>query len=153
MGRIPLGGFEERKFFLFYQTLSQHRLLISSIYMEGRALAWYMWMDNSGALTSWEAFTKALEIRFGPSPFYDPVEALIKLTQTATVEDFQSHFEFIANRTKDLPEPFLIGCFINGLREDIRLTVKMFKPTTLSSAFVLARMQEEKCLAEAKLSG
>lgn len=152
-GTDPSGWiYKAQKFFLYYQTPPQHKLLISSIYMEGRALAWYMLMENSKELTSWEAFTRALEIRFGLSPYNydpcycDPVEALIKLTQTSSVEKFQSHFERLANRTKGLPAAFMISCFINGLREEIGVTVKMFKPTTLSCAFELARMQEEESM-------
>ena len=139
--------YRAQQFFQYYQTPLHDRFLISSIHMEGRALAWYMCIENSKELTSWEGFTRALETRFDPSPYYDPVEALLKLRQTSTVEDFQSRFELHAIRTNGLPETFKLACYLNGLREDIKYTVKMCKPTTVTSAFALARMQEENILS------
>ncbi|KAF8413581.1 hypothetical protein HHK36_001572 [Tetracentron sinense] len=110
----------------------------------GKALPWYTWMKNSVALTSWDAFAWSLEIRFGPTEYDDPVDALTKLRQTSTVDDYQTRFETLANRTDGLNEPFMVSCFLSDLKDDIRFSVKMFKPSTLSSTFGLARIQEEK---------
>lgn len=38
----------------------------------------------------------------------------------------------------------MISCFVGELKEDIRLDVQMFKPTSLSAAIGLAWLQEEK---------
>ncbi|KAF8411843.1 hypothetical protein HHK36_004402 [Tetracentron sinense] len=144
-GTDPIGWlYRAHQFFNFHQTPLQQRLPIASFHMEGKALAWYQWMEGSGALTSWDAFAQALEIQYGPTMYDDPVESLTKLRQVTSVEDYQTQFEFLANRTDGLTEPFMISCFMSGLKDDIRLTVKMFKPTTLSVAFGLARIQEEK---------
>jgi hypothetical protein len=54
--------------------------------MEGKAITWYQELEETEILTSWEAFVKALQIRFGTSSYDDPMEALISIKQTSTVE-------------------------------------------------------------------
>ncbi|KAJ4965781.1 hypothetical protein NE237_017630 [Protea cynaroides] len=118
--------------------------MISSFHMDGKALQWYQRMHRNGEFVSWEAFTKALEIRFGPSEFDDHQGALSKLTQTASVQDYQSQFEALANHTTNISSSFLISCFISGLRPDIRSEVLAFRPATMSQTIALARLQEAK---------
>ena len=43
-----------------------------------------------------------------------------------------------------LPEIFLIGCFIAGLRDEIRLDVKIKQPHTLADTIGVARLIEER---------
>ncbi|KAL5744237.1 hypothetical protein ACOSQ2_027353 [Xanthoceras sorbifolium] len=47
-----------------------------------------------------------------------------------TVQSYQEAFEKLSHRVDNLPENFLIGCFIAGLRDDIRLDVKVKQPQT-----------------------
>ena len=56
----------------------------------------------------------------------------------------------LANKTKGLLEEFFIGCFVSGLKEEIKAEVLMFKPKTISQAMGLARLQEDKLTAIAK---
>lgn len=60
------------------------------------------------------------------------------------MEQYQSQLEVLANRIEGLTESFMASYFLGGLKEDIRLIVKIFKPSNLSEAFGLARIQEEK---------
>ncbi|XP_042950090.1 uncharacterized protein LOC122282205 [Carya illinoinensis] len=117
---------------------------MASFYMDCKALIWFQEMEDSGHLPNWDAFTKALLIRFGPNIYDDPIEELTKLRQSGFVVDYQSKFETLTNRLRGLSEAYKLSCFVSGLRDDIRLTVKMFNPTNLISAFGLARIQEEK---------
>lgn len=59
--------FKIKQFFYFHCTPEAQRLHITSLYMEGEALTWFQWMDSNGLLHSWQAFLRALEIRFAPS--------------------------------------------------------------------------------------
>ena len=43
----------------------------------------------------------------------------------------------------NLLENFLIGCFITGLRDDIRIDVKIKQPVTLADTIGVARLIEE----------
>lgn len=54
-------------------------------------------MERSGAIASWETLERALLTRFGPQAYDDPMEGLVKLKQTGTVEDYTSQFEILAN--------------------------------------------------------
>lgn len=44
----------------------------------------------------------------------------------------------------DLPKSFLVGLFVEGLKNEIRLEVKMQRPHSLSTAIGLVRLVEEK---------
>lgn len=96
----------------------------------------------SGPLT-WEEYTKAILLRFGPTDYEDPSEALTRLKQTSSVEAYQESFEKLSHRVDGLPENFFVGCFIVGLRDDIRLDVKIKQPKTLADASGVARLIEE----------
>ncbi|PNX62323.1 hypothetical protein L195_g061091, partial [Trifolium pratense] len=114
--------------------------------MEGEALTWFQWMHQNGQLMNWGTFLHALEIRFAPSQYEDPKGALFKLTQTASVKDYQTQFELLANRIIGLPPACYLSCFVSGLKPAIRREVLAFQPTTLIQAISLAKLQEEKLL-------
>ena len=77
--------YKANQFFNFHNSPAQHRLFIASFHMEGKAITWYQELEETGILTSWEAFIKALQIRFGTSSYDDPMEALISIKQASTV--------------------------------------------------------------------
>ena len=77
----------------------------------------------------------------------DPAASLSKLQHTSSVRGYQTKFEILANRVNDLPESYLISCFILGLREDIKVGVCLLRPAALSKAFDLAICQEESVWA------
>jgi hypothetical protein len=93
---------------------------------------------------TWTEFTTALLSRFGPTDYDDPSESLHRLKQLTTVAAYQEAFERLANRVEGLPESFLVGCFIGGLKEEIRLEVKLKNPRRLVEAIGVARLVEEK---------
>jgi hypothetical protein len=66
------------------------------------------------------------------------------LKQTSTVAVYQEAFERLSHRVDGLPETFLIGCFIAGLRDEIRLDVKIKQPKTLADTIGVARLVEER---------
>ncbi|KAF5470266.1 hypothetical protein F2P56_010790, partial [Juglans regia] len=135
--------YKANHFFNFYNTLPQHKLRLASFHMEGQALIWFQDLEESGGLDNWEGFTQALLTRFGPSSYDDPIELLTRLKQVGTVEEYKSKFEALSNRLGGLSESYKLSCFLSGLRDDIRLSVKMFKPEKLLTAYGLARIQEE----------
>lgn len=83
-------------------------------------------------------------LRFGPTEFDDPSESLHRLKQSTTVATYIESFERLSHRIENLPESFLLGCFVGGLKEEIRLEVKLKKPRTVVDAMGLARLVEEK---------
>nr|TKR74530.1 hypothetical protein D5086_0000295630 [Populus alba] len=57
---------------------------------------------------------------------------------------YQEAFERLSRRVDNLPEKFLVGCFIAGLRDDIRIDVKIKQPVTLADTIGVARLIEER---------
>lgn len=76
-------------------------------------------MFYSNQLTSWTNFLHALQLRFGPSHFDDPQRALLKLTQTTTVKDYQTQFESLPTRVIGLHRHFFLSYFISELKPHI----------------------------------
>nr|GEY90443.1 gypsy/Ty3 retroelement polyprotein [Tanacetum cinerariifolium] len=74
------------------------------------------------------------------------------LKQDGEVKVYQEQSESLLNRL-DLTESYAVCFFIGGLKSEIGMPVKMFKPTTLKDASCLARMQEATlALPKAKLA-
>lgn len=63
---------------------------------------------------------------------------------------YKSQFEGLSNRLKGLYERHKLSCFLSGLKEEIRLPVRMLSPINLNAAFVLAKIQEEYLLSTRK---
>lgn len=82
-------------------------------------------------------------MRFGPSTYDDPMEALTKLRQMETVEEYNVEFENLSNRLGRLSDPHKLSYFFSGLKDEIRLAARMFNPRDLLTAFSLAKIQEE----------
>ncbi|KAL5756245.1 hypothetical protein ACOSQ2_020991 [Xanthoceras sorbifolium] len=89
-------------------------------------------------------FTTALLHHFGPTDYNDPSKALSRLKQTTTVNAYQVEFEKLSHKIDDLPEKFLVGSFIAGLKDEIRLNVRIKQPKTLSETISVAHLIEER---------
>lgn len=70
----------------------------------------------------------------------------MQLRQTTKMDAYQKVFEKLSHEVDDLPENFLIGCFIVGLQDEVRLEVKIQHPTTFSDTIRIARLVEGKNL-------
>lgn len=90
--------YKVNNFFLYYNTPSHQRLLLASFHMEGKALIWFHDLEESGMLLDWNAFVKTLLSRFGSSCYDDPMEALTRLRQTDSMEDYKAKFKALLNR-------------------------------------------------------
>ena len=78
--------------------------------------------------TSWEAFVRSLHVRFGTTTYDDPMETLTRLRQVNSVVQYKGQFESLSNCVKELYEKHKLSSFLSGLKEEIRLLVKMFNP-------------------------
>lgn len=127
-------------FFAYHNTIPQQRLSLVSFHMEGRALIWFQDLEESGFLTDWDTFVKALLMRFGANFYDDPMEALTSLRQTDSMEEYKEKFEALSNRLRGLSETYKLSCFLSGLKDEIRLPVRMFSPTSLLTAYGLSKI-------------
>ena len=56
---------------------------------------------------------------------------------------YKGNFEILSNRILGLSETHKLSCFLSGLKDEIRLPVRMLVPKTLNEAFGFAKIQEE----------
>ena len=144
-GEDPMGWvYRTGQYFEFKDIPTSQRVHLASFHLEGVALKWHRWVAKIRGLSSWEEFTKTLLQRFGPTDYEDPSEALTRLKQVSNVAHYQENFEQLSHKVDGLPEHYLVGCFVAGLRDDIRLDVKIKQPRTLSDAIGVARLVEER---------
>lgn len=59
-------------------------------------------MTRHDSFHSWVAFTQALELEFGSSPYECPKSHLFKLTQTNFMHDYYVQFIALANRVQSI---------------------------------------------------
>lgn len=71
------------------------------------------------------------------------MESLTKLRQTSNVVAYKGRFEALSNKIKGLSDSHKLSCFLSGLKDEVRLPVKMLHPKNLNEAFGLAKIQEE----------
>ncbi|XP_028115673.1 uncharacterized protein LOC114313491 [Camellia sinensis] len=144
-GDDPTGWiFKAEQYFEFKNVAPDQQVQLASFHLEGIALQWLRWLTKFRGPLTWNELTKALLLRFGPTDYEDPSEALTCLKQTSTVATYQETFEMLSHRVDGLPENYLIGCFIAGLCDDIRLDVKLKQPCTLADTIGAARLIEER---------
>nr|KYP46439.1 Transposon Ty3-I Gag-Pol polyprotein [Cajanus cajan] len=136
--------FKAEQFFSYYRTPDDQRLLIASIHLDKDVVPWYQMMIREHPFHSWIAFTRALEMEFGPSPYEGPRSQLFKLTQTNSVQAYYVQFTALANRVQGVTQEALLDCFVGGLKPDIRRDVIAQSPPSLLRTVSLAKLYEEK---------
>lgn len=142
-GENPNGWlYKCERFFEYNSTDVLDKVKLASLHLEDLPLQWFQWFEKCHHHISWDLFKQGLIARFGPNTYEDAVGDLTKLKQTTTVKAYQEQFEILANKTQNLPENFFVSCFISGLKEEIQPGVLMFRPTSITQAIGLAKLQE-----------
>ena len=59
------------------------------------------------------------------------MEALISIKQISTIEAYKTQFEMLFNRARGLSNSYKLNCFLGGLKEEIRISVRIL-PSELS---------------------
>jgi hypothetical protein len=129
------------QYFHYYQVLEPEKVMHASYHLDEEALVWFQ--DCEHELHGWNDFVRAIQIRFGPASYDDPMELLTKLKQTHSIAAYKSQFELTSNRVRDLSDMHKLSCFMSGMKDEIRLAVKMQGPRNLGEAYALAKIQEE----------
>uniref|UniRef100_A0A1D1ZCI9 Retrotransposon-derived protein PEG10 n=1 Tax=Anthurium amnicola TaxID=1678845 RepID=A0A1D1ZCI9_9ARAE len=140
------------QYFNFYRIPDQHHVTTASYYLSGDALQWFWGFSTANNSGSWFEFVDALEQRFGPHPFDDPLSALSKLLQSGSVMDYQREFERLRNRIRGVPDENILGTLLGGLQIPLQYEVRALNPPTLLEAMRLARLCEAKTLAHSQVS-
>ena len=65
---------------------------------------------------------------------------------------YKAQFEVLSNRIKGLSSAHKLSCFLSGLKDAIRLPIRMLNPQSLNEAFGLSKIQEEYNWSYKKIS-
>ena len=123
-GEDPIGWlYRAEQYFEFQNIRAAQRVQLVAFHLKGIASQWFCWLTKFYGPLTWDELTQAISLRFDPTEYEDPSEALTGLKQTSTVAVYQEAFERLSHKVDGLPETFLIGCFIVGLWDEIRLDV------------------------------
>ena len=105
---------------------------MASYHLDGEALIWFLDVEQAGGFTSWDVFIRALQTQFGVTAYDDPMEALTRLQQVSSVVAYKGNFEILSNRIMGLSESHKMSCFLSGLKDEIRLPIRMLVPKSLN---------------------
>ena len=129
------------QYFHYYQIPKPEKVMHASYHLDEEALVWFQ--DCEHQLQGWNDFVRAKQIRFGLASYDDPMELLTKLKQTYTIVAYKSQFELTSNRVRDLSDMHKLSCFMSGVKDEIRLAVKVQGLRNLGETYALAKIQEE----------
>ncbi|WVZ14456.1 hypothetical protein V8G54_012022 [Vigna mungo] len=132
------------RYFRLKEVSEEERMQAVRVALEGRALNWFQWWETCNPNPTWEAFKVAIVRRFQPTMLQNPFELLIGLRQSGLVEEYIEQFEQYAGFLKGIPQDYLVGIFLNGLKEEIKAEVKLYEPNNLLELMMKAQMVEEK---------
>ncbi|GKB38262.1 putative unclassified retrotransposon protein [Tanacetum coccineum] len=93
-GEDPKGWlYQAEQYFEFQRVETEDQVQLASFHLDGIALQWHRWITKFRGPMTWAEFSKAVLVRFGPTEYEDPAEALSRLKQTTTVASYQEAFE------------------------------------------------------------
>ncbi|KAL5564072.1 hypothetical protein UlMin_033819 [Ulmus minor] len=146
-GENPHGWIFRAEIYFAYRGVEEtKKIIVATICLEGRALSWYLSADAKTSFHSWPEFRAALLARFSHLGDEDPTEQLLALRQEGSVVDFRDHFEMLAVALPQLPESVFKSAFINRLREEIHVELRLLRPGDLEVIMVTAQQIEERNL-------
>ncbi|KAK1407718.1 hypothetical protein QVD17_39342 [Tagetes erecta] len=126
-------------FFDLNQTSMDSRVQLAQLSMIGVAQHWFTIITQVRPSLSWLEFQSELLHRFTGLAIQNPYEQLATIKQSDSIFDYIDDFEYVLSLVPRLPESQTIGYFIAGLKEDVKLQVRLHRPTTCIDAMYLAK--------------
>jgi len=139
-----------KRYFHLKEVTEEERMKAVLIALEGKALNWFQWWQSCNPKPTWDPFKIVLVHRFQPTMLDNPFEILIGLKQTGLVEEYIENFEQYVGFLKNVEQDYLIGIFLNELKEGIKAEVKLYEPKSLAELMMKAKMVEEKIRVTSK---
>ncbi|WVY89402.1 hypothetical protein V8G54_034916 [Vigna mungo] len=124
----------------------KERMKAVMVALEGKALNWFQWWETCHPHPTWEAFKDVVVRRFQPTMLQNPFEVLLGLRQTEPIGEYIEQFEQYVGFMKGIQQDYLVGIFLNGLRDEIKVEVKLYDLQTLAELMMKAQIVEYKLL-------
>jgi hypothetical protein len=135
-------------YFDMYRVPEHHWVSSATLHLEGHAALWFQAYKRTHRLLIWDDFMQAVVEEFGQDEFDGQMTKLLQLKQTGSVAEYRLAFEecmyHLISIDASLSTRWFVSQFVFGLREDIRLAVRLQGPTSITRAASLARIQEEE---------
>jgi hypothetical protein len=107
------------------------------------------WLRSTGINTnslSWSEFSTLIIGRFAAETSLELIDSFWHMEQSSNVNAYIDIFEELMGKLKvhntTLLDEYFVGCFISGLKEDIKIPLRSHNPTTLVQAYALASNYE-----------
>jgi hypothetical protein len=133
-------------YFQLYAIPADFRVIVASLHMIGKASHWFQTYKLSAGNLTWEAFVVVVSHEFEVNAHRMKTMELLKLKQIRSVEEYKDQFDqlvyHIMMYDKSISETMLVSHFLLGLKAELRHSVEMHLPATVSQASTLAAVQE-----------
>ncbi|KAJ4817820.1 polyprotein [Rhynchospora pubera] len=133
-------------YFDIYQIPPVHRTRMAVINFVGEASIWYRQFKKTIDNPPWELLVDGVYHRFTQNAAQELIGEFKRLHQVGKVQDYIRQFDTLQTKLMYerpyLPPEFYVSTFVEGLRDDIKAMVTMFKPQSLYDAYNLAGQYE-----------
>lgn len=135
-------------FFELYHVMPALRTRYASLNFKGTAALWLRNVEAKGRLEEWGEMCRLVHEKFGKNKYVHYRRQLRKLKQTDSVSEYVEQFDKLRHQlllyNPALDESFFVEEFIEGLKPELRTTVRLRLPEDLDTASLLALLQEEE---------
>lgn len=135
-------------YFELYRVKPQLWVTTASLYVDGHAALWLQAFRQTHVQVTWTQFCQAVVEEFGPDEFEGQMHKLLQLRHTGTVAEYRRQFEIhmyhLLSLDPSLSSKFFVTQFVLGLKDEIRMAVRIQAPTSITRATVFAKIQEEE---------
>ncbi|XP_028552250.1 uncharacterized protein LOC114580023 [Dendrobium catenatum] len=136
------------RYFAVNGVTEEEKLMAVPVCLEGKALAWFQWLEGRQHVRSWEEFKDLLLHRFRMSSEGTHYEQFVALVQEGTVAEYRKHFELLSSRLRGITDDLLEGNFMKGLKPHIRAAIRVVDPHGLVKIMETAQLVEDKLKVE-----
>ena len=112
--------------------------------LEGEAMMWHKWMNQRIPVRRWENLKNLILERFRPFEDGDLYEQWMSVEQMGSVADYRREFVERLTYLDVVDEPVMMGAFLRGLCEEVKIELRLMGPTSLDQAMDWAELIDRK---------
>jgi hypothetical protein len=135
------------KYFDMYCVSRDTWASFATLHFRGNAALWLQTYEAMHDVDCWEELVVAVTQKFGRDKHHRYLEALERIAQLGSVDDYHHKFEELMHKVlvynNNYDEAFFVTKFVKGLKMEIQTTIRLHKPRTVDAALSLAQTQED----------
>lgn len=128
----------------FYRLTEEDKLEAAVVALEGDALLWFQWEHRWRPIQNWEEMKTMVRRQFRSTATSTLHEQWLAHKQTGSVLEFRRKFIKLLAPLDRVPEEIAKGQFLSGLKEEVKVEVRLLGPKTLDQTIDLAMIVEDK---------